>query len=163
MRKIIFTAFLLFFALTLITPVVIKPTAFADTYKGIAIREFDDTGCLYKDDAPIDGDDDVVKNVNEANGYVLTIDCVPILFFNLVFWALTFAGLVALLLVIFGGFKYMTSGGDQKAVEGGKKTITWAIIGLVVILLSFAIVRFIADITGLECLTRFGFIGTCGP
>lgn len=94
-------------------------------------------------------------------GQILTIDCVPVLVSNLIFWALTFAGIVALLLVILGGLKYITSGGDPKAADGAKKTISWALIGLVVILMSFAVLNIIADITGVRCITKFGF-NSCG-
>ena len=93
--------------------------------------------------------------------YTLTLECIPIMFFNLTYWLLIFSGVVALFLIIFGGFRFMTSGGDPKAVEGARKTIIWAIIGLVVVLLSFAIVAFIAKTTGMSCITKFGFLGTC--
>lgn len=157
MRKLILLLIPFFtFFLFLATGISNTPV-FAAPLEGIERRQLETSGCLYEfNDA-----DDPSDDLTEADGFVMTLDCAPILFFNLVFWALFFAGLIALILVIFGGFKYMTSGGDQKAVESGKKTIMWAIIGLVVILLSFAIVRFIADVTGMECLTRFGFIGTC--
>lgn len=92
-------------------------------------------------------------------GKVLTIDCLPIIIQNLVFWLLVFGGTVALIIVIIAGIKLITSGGDAKQVEGARKTLTFAIIGLVVILFSFAIMRFIAQVTGVGCITKFGF--TC--
>ncbi len=90
-------------------------------------------------------------------GEILTLDCATVLFQNLIFWALTFAGIIALFLVILGGIKYITSGGDPKAADGAKKTITWALIGLIVILMSFAVLNIIAGITGVGCITKFGF------
>ncbi|MFW6110144.1 MAG: pilin [Patescibacteria group bacterium] len=42
------------------------------------------------------------------------------------------AGLVTFAYIIIGGFKYITAGGDEKAVEKAKKTITYAFIGLLV-------------------------------
>lgn len=162
MKKFFFIVFTIFIAILFFSSAINKTPVFAQTYKGIEYRQLERTGCLYKNNDPDQVNNDKVKKLNEEAGFVLTIDCIPIMFFNLIFWALSFAGLVALVLVIAGGFKYMISGGDQKAVEGGKKTITWALVGLVVILLSFAIVGFVANVTGMRCLTRFGFIGTCG-
>lgn len=49
------------------------------------------------------------------------------------------AGALAVLFVIIGGFRYITAQGDEKKVEGAKATLKNAIIGLVVILLAFAI------------------------
>lgn len=88
---------------------------------------------------------------------VATLDCVPVIFGNIIFWLLVFAGITAVVFIIFGGIKFITSGGDPKAAEGARKTLTWAIIGLIVILLSFAIVRLIAQTTGVGCITEFGF------
>lgn len=88
---------------------------------------------------------------------ILTISCIPGIFVGLVTLALVFSGLVALVLIIFGGIKFITSQGDEKAVDSGKKTITWAIIGLVLILMSFAILRYVSQITGVSCITKFGF------
>jgi hypothetical protein len=52
-------------------------------------------------------------------------------------------GAVSVIVIIFGGIRYTTSMGDAKAVEGAKNTIMYAVIGLVVALLAFAIVNFV--------------------
>jgi hypothetical protein len=52
-------------------------------------------------------------------------------------------GLVAVIMIIIGGFKYITSGGDSGNVTGAKNTILYAVIGLVVVALSQVIVRFV--------------------
>lgn len=57
--------------------------------------------------------------------------------------ALGTAGGIALLLVIYGGFKVLTSSGDPKAVMEGRDTITSAIAGLLLILFSVALLRII--------------------
>lgn len=88
---------------------------------------------------------------------ILTFKCIPTYFYNLISWALIFAGVVSLLLIIVGGFKLMFSGGDPKQTESARKTITWSVIGLILILLSFAIVKFVAAVTGIDCLTSCGF------
>ncbi len=92
-------------------------------------------------------------------GNILTINCIPVLVGNLILWALIFSGVIALIFIIFSGIKFITSGGDPKQVEGARKTLTFALAGLVLILLSFAILRFIADITNLGCIREFGFNG----
>ena len=58
---------------------------------------------------------------------------------------LSIAGLVAVIFLIVGGFRYITAGGNEENAEAGKKTIINAIIGIVVIILSFVIVRVISN------------------
>jgi len=53
------------------------------------------------------------------------------------------AGIVAVIVIIIGGVSYMLSRGDSQKVQKGKNTILYGIIGLVVVLLSFAIVSFV--------------------
>ena len=52
-------------------------------------------------------------------------------------------GVVAVIVLIIGGIKYLISGGDSKKVTDAKNTILYAIIGLVIAVLSFAIVNFV--------------------
>jgi len=49
-------------------------------------------------------------------------------------------GLLSVLFIILGGFQYITSRGDEEAATTGKKTLTNAIIGLVVTIFSYIIV-----------------------
>jgi len=53
---------------------------------------------------------------------------------------------VSVIFIIIGGFRLAFSQGKTEAVTAGKKTITWAIAGLVVALLAFAIVRIVERI-----------------
>ena len=91
---------------------------------------------------------------------VPTLKCVPVVFQNIISAALVFAGIVALFFIIVSGIKMIASGGDPKGVEGARKTMTFAIIGLVIILMSFFIINMISYITGVTCITSFGF-DTC--
>jgi hypothetical protein len=52
-------------------------------------------------------------------------------------------GVIAVVMIIIGGVKYITSGGDANNVTGAKNTILYAIIGLVVVALSQVIVQFV--------------------
>lgn len=58
---------------------------------------------------------------------------------------LSVSGLIAVLFIIIGGFQYITSRGNEEQAETGKRTLTNAIIGVVVIVLSFAIVRIVSN------------------
>jgi hypothetical protein len=64
------------------------------------------------------------------------------------------AGIALFIMLIVGGFKFITAGGDPKAIEGAKKTLTYAIGGIVLIVLSFLILRFISTFTGVD-VTQF--------
>ena len=52
-------------------------------------------------------------------------------------------GIIAVIMLIIGGIKYVISGGDAKKVTDAKNTVLYAIIGLVVCFLAFAIVNFV--------------------
>lgn len=52
-------------------------------------------------------------------------------------------GVVAVIMIIIGGLKYITSGGEGSNITGAKNTIMYAIIGLVVVALAQVIVRFV--------------------
>ena len=57
---------------------------------------------------------------------------------------------VAVLFVIIGGFQYMTSAGNPDQIQKAKSTIKYSIIGLVIIILSYAIVKYIPAQFGLK-------------
>ena len=54
---------------------------------------------------------------------------------------LTFLGIVAVIMVIYGGITYVISAGNDEAVGNAKKIIMYALVGIVIILLSFAVVN----------------------
>lgn len=57
-------------------------------------------------------------------------------------------GAAAVVMIIIGGFKYITANGDQSAITSAKNTILYSIIGLVVALMAGAIVTFVVDNLG---------------
>jgi hypothetical protein len=57
-------------------------------------------------------------------------------------------GVIAVVMIIIGGLKYITSGGDSGNITGAKNTILYAIIGLVVVALAQFIVFFVLNKTG---------------
>jgi len=62
---------------------------------------------------------------------------------SLITFILAFAAAIAVLFLIIGGILYMTSGGNDEKIKKAKSMIFSAIIGVVVILLSFIIVNFV--------------------
>lgn len=52
-------------------------------------------------------------------------------------------GVVAVVVIIIGGIGYMTSSGDAGKVKKAKDTILYGVIGLVIVVLAFAIVNFV--------------------
>ncbi|KKW28812.1 MAG: hypothetical protein UY72_C0061G0007 [Candidatus Uhrbacteria bacterium GW2011_GWD2_52_7] len=57
--------------------------------------------------------------------------------------ALGFLGVVAVVIILMGGFKWMTAGGNDKNVEEAKRLIIAGIIGLAIILAAYAIASFV--------------------
>ena len=100
------------------------------------------------------------KTVTDANGNstsVATMNCIPVIFVNIINAALIFSGATALVFIIISGLTLMNSAGDPKKVTGAKGTLTYAILGLVLVLLAFGIVNVISYLTGVQCITQFGF------
>ncbi|MDB5169976.1 MAG: hypothetical protein JWN82_372 [Candidatus Saccharibacteria bacterium] len=54
-------------------------------------------------------------------------------------------GVVAVIMIIVGGFRYITSGGDSSNVSGAKNTLIYAIVGLIIVALAQFIVHFVLD------------------
>ncbi len=59
----------------------------------------------------------------------------------------TIIGLLSVIFVIVGGVKYVLSGGDSAGIKSAKETIIYAIVGLVISLLAFGIVKFVTGIS----------------
>lgn len=59
-------------------------------------------------------------------------------------------GTVAVVMVIVGGMKYVSSQGDSSAIASAKNTIVYALVGLVIVALAQVIVRFVVQRSGEE-------------
>ncbi|OGY86203.1 MAG: hypothetical protein A2233_01050 [Candidatus Kerfeldbacteria bacterium RIFOXYA2_FULL_38_24] len=66
--------------------------------------------------------------------------------FTLIKGFLQFVGVIALVLIIYGGFTWMTGGGSQEKIKKGRDIVFWALIGTLVILSSLGIIEFIDTI-----------------
>jgi len=67
---------------------------------------------------------------------------------TVIYWILGLSGGIAVLFLILGGLQYVTSSGNKDKAEQAKQTILYAVIGLVVIALSFVIVAFVSQNVG---------------
>ncbi len=59
---------------------------------------------------------------------------------DLLFYA---AGVVAVIAIIYGGIKFIVADGDASKIKGGRDTIMYAVVGLVVAIMAYSIVGFV--------------------
>lgn len=64
-------------------------------------------------------------------------------FTNIINILLTVIGLISVVMIIIGGIRYAVSGGDSNAVTGAKNTILYAIVGLAVAFVAYALVNWV--------------------
>lgn len=57
-------------------------------------------------------------------------------------------GVLAIFMIIYGGIRYVLSGGDNSKVKDAKNTILYAIVGLIVAILGYAIVNWVVSVVG---------------
>jgi hypothetical protein len=67
----------------------------------------------------------------------------PCLFNKIINVALFLIGAISVVMLIYGGIRYTVSGGKQEAVTNAKNTILYAVVGIVVAMLAYAIVGFV--------------------
>ena len=72
-----------------------------------------------------------------------TISDLPTVVNNIINIILYIVGILAVVMVIFGGIQYATSAGDTAKVTKAKNTILYGIVGLVIAILAYAIVNFV--------------------
>lgn len=91
--------------------------------------------------AQVTANDILPSNVGNALGLATTDVRVTIA--RIIRTAMGLLGIIAVLIVLYGGFKWMTAGGAEEAVGDAKKIITSGIIGLIIILTAYAIASFV--------------------
>jgi len=62
---------------------------------------------------------------------------------NIINTLLGLLGLIALVMILIGGFKWMTSGGNEEKVGEAKKLLGAGVIGLIIILAAYAIANYV--------------------
>lgn len=81
-----------------------------------------------------------------------TLACLGTILGGILKAALLFIFPVTIILIIVAGYKFVTSHGEAKQLEGARKTITFAIIGVVIVMFSFLILNIISTVTGVKCI-----------
>lgn len=66
----------------------------------------------------------------------------------LIRFLLIMVGSLSVLFIIIGAVRMVTSAGNEKAVTAGKQTIQWAVLGLVVALMSFSVIAMVQSLIG---------------
>lgn len=67
----------------------------------------------------------------------------------------TAVGIASFVMLLVGAFLYLTSGGNPKGTEAGQKTLTFAVIGIVVSLTGIIALNFISSFTGVKTIKTF--------
>jgi multisubunit Na+/H+ antiporter MnhB subunit len=82
---------------------------------------------------------DQVNDVNQGDSLETDVGSV----INMIIYGI---GIVAVIVIIIGGVNYMLSQGDPNKIKKAKDTILYGVIGLVVVLIAFAIVNFVLGV-----------------
>lgn len=93
---------------------------------------------------PSDANAQLDKGIN-ATGQEIKDVTADSLVTRIVNWFLFIVGAIAVIMLIYGGFKYITSAGDASNVTAAKNTILYAVIGLIVVVLAGTIVNFVLN------------------
>ena len=99
---------------------------------------------------------DVQAQANNTNNTSLQItnplraDTFTKLFVLIANWVAVIVATFAILVVMIGGIQYMTSGGDEKKIGQARKTVTYAVVGLTIALLSWSLMRELQIILGVQ-------------
>lgn len=67
------------------------------------------------------------------------------LFNNIIIWVMGMVGILAVAMIVWGGIQITTSGGDKDKHGKGIRTLTYALVGLVIVLLSYSIVAIVGN------------------
>lgn len=76
------------------------------------------------------------------------------LFTRIINLAVEAAFLVLIIMLLYAGFKFLTSGGDPKAISSASATITWALLGILFLAIGWLILLLIRNFTGID-VTKF--------
>lgn len=96
------------------------------------------------------------KDVPWLKEDIPSLGCLAQIVTSVLGWTLVFLGAVTLLVLIFGAVRFVVSQGDTKAIQEARKTMTYAVIGAVLVLGSFFIINIVTTALGLpNILTGF--------
>lgn len=95
-----------------------------------------------------DDDDEVSVDVEFVNP--ITDDTLDEVINNLIDFVFTIALVICPIVIIIGGFMFVTASGDPKKLETGKKIIFWALVGLAIAIMAKGIVILIRALLGVK-------------
>lgn len=85
-----------------------------------------------------------------------SLGCLSQIVVSVINYLFMFVTAVTIIFLLFGAFKFVISRGDPKALQSARGTMTYAIVGMIIIFFSFAIVQIITQMLGLPSfLTNF--------
>ncbi len=86
---------------------------------------------------------------------VATVQSLETLFKNIIGAVVSLTGIALFIMLLVGGFSFLFSGGDQKKLEQARGTVTNAIIGLVIVVAAYLIIRIVSVFTGNVDILKF--------
>ena len=86
---------------------------------------------------------EVQNGANMANGGGGSNQNLPDIITTIINVMLFIAGALAVIMIIYGGIRYITAHGDEKQVKVAKDTIVYSVTGLIIAILAYALVTFI--------------------
>ena len=91
---------------------------------------------------------------------IAKLGCLPYYLSNIINGFFALSGIAAILLIMISGIRLLLSSGDPVGVAKARKSLYYSILGFVIVLASFLILKVISYITGAECINTLGF-NTC--
>ena len=82
-------------------------------------------------------------------------------FSNIISVVVGLAFIVSLVMLVWAGIKYLTSGGEPKAIQSAHLTVTWALLGILFMAIAWLILQLIENFTGID-VTTFNIKALCG-
>lgn len=90
-----------------------------------------------------------------TGGGVVHLRYLECIFGNVINLILGFAGIAFFIMLLIGGFTFLTAGADPKKAESAQKTLTQAVAGLVIVIVAFLIIKAVSLFTGVPGITTF--------
>ncbi len=100
-----------------------------------------------------------VSNIDCPEGFRCGETSVAALFKTVAEWALGIAFILAVVFLIYGGFRYILSGGNEESAKTGRTAIFNALIGIIIIVLAFIVVQIVYNFVS-GSSTGGGIFGT---
>ena len=92
-----------------------------------------------------DSRDEAKRGADLVNGGGSAKQDLPDIVTTIINVMLFIAGALAVIMIIYGGIRYITAHGDEKQVKVAKDTIVYSVVGLIIAIIAYALVTFIFD------------------